>query len=102
MLVVHTAVMHTLHLDLKECLDALHMFKGATSVISVQMVDVVDMQHGTAIKDHIVLVDSRVMLNQVMVSTYVILVGIFAILDIICVAILNIHQVLGIMVLLRI
>tara|TARA_B100000524_G_scaffold87020_1_gene40363 strand:- start:342 stop:578 length:237 start_codon:yes stop_codon:yes gene_type:complete len=78
------------------------MFKGATSVISVQMVDVVDMQHGTAIWDHIVLVDSRVMVNQVMVSTYVILVGIFAILDKICVAMLNIYQVLDIMVLLRI
>ena len=102
MLVVHTAVMHMLHLDLKDCLDVPHMFKGATSVISVQMVDVVDMQHGTAISDHIVLVDSRVMLNQVMVSTYVIMVGIFAILDIIRVAILNMHQVLGIMVLLRI
>jgi len=60
------------------------------------------MQHGMVILDHIVLVDSRVMLNQVMDSTYVILVEIFAIIVKICVAILNMHQVLGIMVLLRI
>ena len=58
------------------------------------------MQHGMVILDHIVLVDSRVMLNQVMDSTYVILVEIFAIIVKICVAILNMHQVLGIMVLL--
>jgi hypothetical protein len=94
--------MHTVHLELKECLDVPHIFKGATSVISAQMVDVVDMQHGTAIWEHIVLVDSRDILNQVMVSPYVIMVEIFAILDKICVAMLNIYQVLDIMVLLRI